>query len=225
MSILSPATQPQAILFDWDNTLVDTADLIYDSMNHVLISFDLPPWSREEAKRRIQFSAREGLPTLFGDRWEEALNRYRTYYYAQHLISLKPLQGAVSLLETLRHHKIPLGIVSNKTGSAVRKEVDHLKWTSYFSSVLGSGDAVNDKPSPDMAIMALAQMNIQPSQQVWFVGDAPTDWACADATGCYAIPFGDFHEHGEHAFKYDRGVKECAELERMIKTISRSNHS
>lgn len=208
---------PQAILFDWDNTLADTADLIYESMNHVLVSFGHLPWTRAEAKRRIQCSAREGLPALFGNRWEEALARYRAYYYSQHLQTLKPLKGAGSLLNTLRDHKIPTAVISNKNGITLRKEVDFLNWTPYFITVLGSGDAEKDKPSPDMALMALDKMNIPPSQKVWLVGDAPVDWACADASGCCAIPFGDFHDHGETALKYPYGVRECAELEEMIR--------
>lgn len=207
---LRPQGMPQAVLFDWDNTLVDTFDLIFASINHVLSRFERPLWTRQQAVEKIQASAREGLPSLFGDQWEEALKCYRDFYRAQHLECLKPLEGAKSLLNTLQQVDIPLGIVSNKNGETLRKEVTHLGWDSYFLSVVGSGDAVRDKPSADIALLALEQMNIPLSPEIWFVGDAPIDWECAKALGCLPIPIGYHHRESRD---YAHAVSSCNDIE------------
>lgn len=204
-----PNGQPQAILFDWDNTLVDTFDLILASINHALARFDKPLWTMAEAKQRIQGSAREKLPILFGDHWEEAMHCYASFYREQHLNCLKPLEGAEALLKTLQSLEIPVGLVSNKNGSTLRKEVDHLAWQSYFVTVIGAGDAARDKPSPDIALLALQNMNVQPSQNIWLIGDAPVDWQCAEAAGCLPITMGDDHPESQD---YPHGASDCFEL-------------
>lgn len=204
-----PEGLPQAILFDWDNTLVDTFDLIFDAINHVLNTFEKPLWTREQAIERIQASAREGLPSLFGDQWENALHCYRDFYRAKHLDCLKPTTGAKALLDTLQKANIPLGIVSNKGGELLRKEVTHLGWDSYFLAIVGSKDAPHDKPAPDMAILALEKMTISSSNNVWLIGDAPVDWECAEALGCLPIPIGDHHKESQN---YPYAVSNCEDI-------------
>ena len=41
--------RPRALLFDWDNTLVDNWDVITDAMNAVYDAFGMPRWTIEEA--------------------------------------------------------------------------------------------------------------------------------------------------------------------------------
>ena len=63
---------PAAIIFDWDNTLVDTWPVIHDSMNTTLKHLGYQLWSIEETKERVRRSLREAFPELFGDKWEIA---------------------------------------------------------------------------------------------------------------------------------------------------------
>ena len=44
MSVILPP--PQAILFDWDGTLIDNWDAILAAINEALAAFDMPIWSR-----------------------------------------------------------------------------------------------------------------------------------------------------------------------------------
>ena len=54
--------RPRALLFDWDNTLVDNWDVITDAMNAVYDAFGMPRWTIDEAKARIRSSMRDSLP-------------------------------------------------------------------------------------------------------------------------------------------------------------------
>ncbi|MEK9930797.1 MAG: HAD hydrolase-like protein, partial [Rhodospirillaceae bacterium] len=63
---------PRAILFDWDNTLVDTWGVIHDSMNVTLKHMGQNQWTIEETRKNVRKALREAFPELFGDRWEEA---------------------------------------------------------------------------------------------------------------------------------------------------------
>jgi phosphoglycolate phosphatase len=71
---------PKVILFDWDNTLVDTAPLVLQSLNHTFTQLGLPVWSEEEARERGQHSGREAFPTLFGEQWQKAQYIFYEYY-------------------------------------------------------------------------------------------------------------------------------------------------
>ena len=63
---------PTAVVFDWDNTLIDTLPLIADANNHLRRNFGLPEWSLHEVYLNTQHVGRAGLQHHYGDRWEEA---------------------------------------------------------------------------------------------------------------------------------------------------------
>ena len=84
---------PRAILFDWDNTLVDNWGVIAEAMNAVFAAFDMPPWTLAETKARTRASLRDGFPRLFGERAKEAGRIFSDYFAARHLESLRGNAG------------------------------------------------------------------------------------------------------------------------------------
>jgi phosphoglycolate phosphatase len=179
-----------AILFDWDNTLVDSWDLIFHTYNKTLVQFGLKPWKKDFAQENMQHSGRESFPKIFGDKAKDAQAFFYQTFEENHLSALKPLPEVSDLLDYLKEKMIPMGIVSNKRGTILRKEVNHLGWQDYFGSVVGAGDARRDKPAAEPALLALKGLNVLPSLDVWFVGDMPVDWMCATAAGCRSIAIG-----------------------------------
>ena len=93
-------TRPRAILFDWDNTLVDSWTTIHEALNAVMAAMEKPLWSLRETKERVRLSLRESFPLHFGDRWEEAR---RIYLDAQ----TRSLLGAVDCSSIERPHSNP----------------------------------------------------------------------------------------------------------------------
>jgi phosphoglycolate phosphatase len=179
--------RPKAIIFDWDNTLVDTWPTIHEATNHCRRAMGHEPWTLEETKARTRLSLREAFPLLFGDRWEEAREIYLTQYAAIHLERMCPLPGCLDMLEALAAAGIYLGVVSNKTGDVLRREAEHLGWSRLFGAIVGAGDAVRDKPAPEPVLLALAAGGISPGEDVWFVGDTATDIECAIAASCVPV--------------------------------------
>jgi phosphoglycolate phosphatase len=181
---------PTAILFDWDNTLVDNWKCIFYAINDTLLAFDLEPWTEEVAITNIQHSGREAFPRLFGDRAKEAQKFFYKLIEDDTLQGLTAMPDAQSLLEILTKKGMPMAVVSNKSSLFLRKEVNHLGWLDYFGALVGAGDASQDKPAADPILLALQLLNVPVSDQVWMVGDAPVDWDCAIAAGCQPIAFG-----------------------------------
>ncbi len=180
-------SRPKAVLFDWDNTLIDSWPVLLDAANRTFQTFDMPLWTLEEAKRNIARSLRDAFPAMFGERWEEARDVYHRSFAAIHLERLTPLPGAEELLEGLAEQGIPLAVVSNKTGHFLRSEAERLGWSRFFLSLVGAADAARDKPAPDPVFLALEAIEIPPSREVWFVGDGKIDVDCAINAGCLPI--------------------------------------
>ncbi len=185
------AARPRAILFDWDNTLVDTWLTIHEALNHVMLAMDKPSWSLAETRARVRLSLRESFPLHFGDRWEEARGIYLERFSAIHLQRLTPLTGCAEMLEGLAGEGICLGVVSNKTGALLRREADQLGWSRYFGRMVGAGDAAADKPDPAPVRLALESCGVDAGAEVWFVGDTGVDIECAGNAGCISVLLGD----------------------------------
>ena len=100
------------------------------------------------------------------------------------------MPGAEALLAALREAQIPMGIVSNKLGDLLRREVAHLGWSDYFFGIVGAQDAEFDKPHPAPIHLLLEKAGIEAGPAVWLVGDTDIDIRAALAAGCSALLVG-----------------------------------
>lgn len=185
-----PRKVPKAILFDWDNTLVDTWRTVFEAINAAREAVNRPPFTVEEFWQRPHHSMRDTAVELFGDHMEKGMQVFYETIEKSHLQSLSVLEGADALLNSLKNLGIYVGVVSNKDGHHLRKEVGHLGWDSHFSRVVGARDTSADKPSPIPVFAALQDSTIVPSHDVWFVGDSIVDVLCARKSGCVPIVVG-----------------------------------
>jgi len=184
---MSDLTAPSAILFDWDNTLVDNWASIAGALNATLLAFDQPTLTEGEVRGMVRHSMRDSFPTMFGDRWGEARDIFYASFRANHLETLKPLTGVSDLLQDLMDLDVLLGIVSNKGGDYLRREIEHLDWGGFFHRAVGAGDAAIDKPAVEPVDMALEGSGVGRSKAVWFVGDAAVDLECGIRAGCTPV--------------------------------------
>ena len=187
-SVSSPRVlRPQAILFDWDNTLVDSWVTIHEALNFLMAAMGRPLWTIDETRERVRLSLRNAFPRIFGERWEEARDIYLDRFRAIHLQRLTALPERDELLAKLSGEGIFLGVVSNKTGSILRREADHIGWSALFGSIVGAGDAPFDKPDAAPIRLALGSSGITAGEAVWFVGDTGIDMECAHNAGCVPV--------------------------------------
>lgn len=185
-----PHKRPKAILFDWDNTLVNTWETVFNAINIARKAVDKLPFTIEEFWERPHRSLRDTAEEIFGEHFEKGERIYYETVGKTHLQGLSILEGADALLNNLKTLGIYVGVVSNKDGHHLRKEVNHLGWAPYFHQVIGARDTEEDKPSPLPVLAALKNSMIVPSHDVWFVGDSIVDVHCARASGCVPIVVG-----------------------------------
>ena len=221
----APSRLPRAVIFDWDNTLIDSWAVIEASVNVTLEAMGHQPWTSEEIRDRVRHSLRNAFPPLFGDRWEEARTIYYDHFAANHIAQLRALPGAGDLLEALHGHGVYLAVVSNKTGRFLREEAEALGWSRYFGRLVGAADAPADKPAVEPVTMALEPADL-PHHEAWFVGDADIDMECAHAAGCVPVLVsegdGDFSRFPP-ALRVDSCVTLCDLVRRLGGAISDTN--
>ena len=189
-----PQLRPAVLLYDWDNTLVDGWDAITAALNAVFSEFSHPLWSVADTRNRVRVALRESFPVMFGDRWELARDLFYDTLERDHLRHVKPMPGAQALLAAGAGW--PQGVVSNKAGAFLRREVTYLGWDRFFGPVVGAGDAVADKPAPAPLLLALRQIGHSADPSVWYVGDTTLDMQAARAAGVTAVLIGDAAHDG-----------------------------
>jgi phosphoglycolate phosphatase len=187
-------TAPKAILFDWDNTLVNTWPVIHEALNKTFAETGRELWPMAMVKEKVARSMRDSFPLVFGENWQAAGEIYQRNFRAIHLERLEALKDAVAMLDYLVQQPVYLAVVSNKKGVNLRKECDHLGWGKYFSKLIGADDTPRDKPAPEPVLAGLEGSGIAPGPDVWFVGDSPIDMECAHATGCVPVWYGELPE-------------------------------
>lgn len=214
---------PSAILWDWDNTLVDAWAGVQAGMNAALRGFGLPEWSLDEVRARARLSLRDAFPSIFGTDWQRARDLFYAEVHARHLELLAPLPGTAAALDAAAAW--PLGVVSNKQGPILRAEAAHLGWAGRFGAVVGAGDAAADKPAAAPVLMALERLGIVPGPLVWFVGDTGVDMQAARAAGCTAVLLGDAeHDGGVAALKPDYAFEDGHVLADHLRGLAKIPH-
>ena len=138
--------RPAAIVWDWDNTLVDGWAAIAAGLNAAFAAFGLPRWSVEEVRARVRRSLRESFPEVFGAEWERARDIFYAEVRARHLRVLSPMPGAAEALRAGAALGVPMAVNSNKQGPLLRAEAAHLGWAELFRAAgrrrgRGSGQA------------------------------------------------------------------------------------
>lgn len=213
--------RPKAVIFDWDNTLIDSWTTIHAALFETFEAMGHTPWTLEETRERVRYSMRESFPALFGDRWQEAGAIFYAAFEKLHIETLQPLPGAADMLAGLHGNGICLAVVSNKTGRYLREEARHLDWMPYFHKVVGAGDASRDKPAEEPVHLALEGSAVEPGAQVWFVGDSGIDMEIAHRTGCVPVLIRQEERLGEEFVQFQPRVRfdSCIELASCVSTL------
>jgi phosphoglycolate phosphatase len=186
--------RPSVLLYDWDNTLVDGWAGITAALNAAFTAFGHALWTVEDTRNRVRAALRESFPIMFGDEWERARDIFYETLTHQHLSHVKPMDGVFDLLEA--GIAWPQGVVSNKAGKFLRREVVHLGWSRFFGPVIGAGDATADKPDPAPIHLALSQLGRTADCSVWYMGDTALDMQAARAAGVTAVLVGNADHDG-----------------------------
>ncbi|MBQ4874850.1 MAG: HAD family hydrolase [Rickettsiaceae bacterium H1] len=181
---------PEAIIFDWDNTLVDVQSSLDFALEQTMIEMK---YDAKQVKndRKSYTSRNKFLQGKFKNGWKKANEIYDKYIKLSPVGGVSLFKHAKEVLDFAVDNQILMVIVSNKFGTDLRSEIAQLKLSDYFVSIIGSGDTNEDKPSAIPAQKALAEVRLKLSKKIWFVGDSISDMECARKLGVLRVFYGE----------------------------------
>jgi phosphoglycolate phosphatase len=163
------------LIFDMDGTLVDSSDVIANSINHIRKHIGLETMSKETILTNINDPKINGNNFFYNDTYfdDEMTQKFNKYYNENCIKDLKLFDGVDSLLKDLQkdYHLV---IATNTPTSLAKKMLQYLQVSHYFQLIVGSDMVQKPKPHPDMLLYILKNMNIQ-QKETLFIGDSKKD--------------------------------------------------
>ena len=173
----------KVVLFDWDGTLFDVFDFLYDTYTAVFRRYGLTPWRRQDYRNRFRSDWRGLLKEMGLAPHEDAL--ISLWDQNKSSASLRMHRQAKHVLSRL-HEDVTLGIVSAAPAAVLARELKQQGVADLFDVVVAYEDTDAHKPDPLPLTHALTQLNTLPAQAV-YVGDMAEDIQAAHAAGTTAV--------------------------------------
>ncbi|MEM2226340.1 MAG: HAD family hydrolase [Candidatus Bathyarchaeia archaeon] len=176
-----------AIIFDLDGTLVDSMEIVHETLNLILRDLGLRGVSREEmaeiAGMRLSDILAMRAPWLDHRAAEEGEERFKAIYSTS---QLRLIPGAKEAMEWLRSQGIRMGLVTTTPKGPALEVIERLGIADYFSIVVAVEDVERPKPHPDGPLKASRSLGVDP-RYCAFVGDSPNDIKAGKAAGTRTI--------------------------------------
>jgi len=179
-----------AVLFDLDGTLVDTAPDMVAALHAVLASEGQQPLDYELARSYVSHGAAGLIGLAFPDVDDDNRERLRLQFlerYARDVcVNSIVFPGLGDLVDRLDALRLPWGVVTNKPARLTQPLLAALGIGRRASCVV-SGDTIPQrKPDPAPLLLACEQTGIAPERSV-YVGDAARDIEAGRAAGMLTI--------------------------------------
>lgn len=177
----------QAVLFDLDGTLVDTAPDLGYALNlqrerhglAFLPETTIRPYASHGSRGLLEI----GFGLLPTDASFEAMRTEYLDLYTQ-VMTRQPVlfAGMAEALQAIEQRGLRWGIVTNKPRRFTMPMVEHMGLDIRAGAVISGDDAPQPKPSPQTLLLACERMAIDP-QTVLYIGDAERDIQAGKAAG------------------------------------------
>jgi pyrophosphatase PpaX len=177
----------EAVLFDFDGTVVDTVEQSTQAFESTFDSFGLPQKSRSEIKATYGLTLARcyeilvpGFPNI------EELCTNHNKFQAEHpeLVSSYP-----NMEETLSYFKelgLKIGVVTSRGRGSCLGLLESTGLLKYMDTVVTRNDCTLQKPNPEPVQMALNNLNI-PFHNAVMVGDSGMDILAGKAAGTITV--------------------------------------
>lgn len=213
----------QAVLFDLDGTLVDSAPDLALAVERMRAMRGLPPLSLTRYRPHASAGARGMLRIAFGvipqDDGYEGLKREFLCEYRQCLLhNTVCFDGVAVLLSALERAGLPWGIVTNKAQELTELVLAGLPILAGAGAVICGDTLPQAKPHPAPLLEAARRLGIAPSECL-YVGDDERDIVAGRAAGMFTVVarYGYLGESGDTShWAADEEVNSPAEVLKLL---------
>lgn len=184
---------PQAILFDLDGTLADTAPDLAGAVNQLRIARGLEPTDYELLRPTASAGARGLIGAAFGltpqdAEYPELRDAFLKNYEQSIAVESRLFDGVTELLAQLQAEGIVWGIVTNKVSYLTDRLAPQIG-LDHAACVISGDTASHPKPHPAPLFEAAKRIGIDP-EHCWYVGDDLRDIQAGQAAGMTTIAAG-----------------------------------
>jgi len=180
---------PEAVLFDLDGTLIDSAPDLLAALDHVLADLGRPAADRRQLREHVSRGAagllEAGLPEWrrWGEKQREEVRGQLLDFYAEHCWDRSaPFDGVEGLLSDLQSRHVPMGIVTNKISRFAEPLLERAGWSERFVCLVTGDRVARPKPDPEPVLKACRALDVSPARTL-FVGDDRRDVLAGRAAG------------------------------------------
>jgi phosphoglycolate phosphatase len=218
--------RPQAVLFDLDGTLIDSAADLAAAVNDLLAGDGFGPLGVAQVRSMIGDGIRKLVERAYaacGERLSatalDARHVGMMRSYRRHLTTLTTLMpGVLEVVPALRREGTRLAVITNKPEAFSQQILEHFDLWPSIDLVVGGDSSLPRKPAPDMLLYALTRFGVAPGQAI-MVGDGPADIAAAKAAGVPSVAVeGGYTSVPASELGADRVISSLAELAEGIAT-------
>ncbi|MDJ0992065.1 MAG: phosphoglycolate phosphatase [Dinoroseobacter sp.] len=178
----------EAVVFDLDGTLVDSAPDMADALNATMAEVGLAPFSLAEATSFVGSGAlillKRALAARGVTEFDPAQMRDRFVEIYEDKLDGKtaPFPGVVEMLQRLQFAGVPMGLCTNKPEGPARAVCAALGLSPFFKVIVGGDTLPVLKPDPSPLLHACTGLGAAPEATL-YVGDSDVDYATAKAAG------------------------------------------
>lgn len=183
----------KAVIFDLDGTLSDTIASIKYCGDMTLAAFGYRPFTEQQYKYFVGDGAanlvRRALSAA-GDKelvnFQEAFTLYREIFRENCMYQVKPYDGILQLLHSLKERDVKLAVLSNKPHAETVSVVETLFGRECFDCIQGQKADVAIKPSPEGVYQILDQLKVK-GVDILYLGDTATDMRTGKNAGVFTV--------------------------------------
>lgn len=173
----------ELIIFDMDGTLIDSGNVITNTINFVRSHLGLEVIEKNLMLEQLNNPDINSAEYFYGTKefTPEQTALFSEYYDKHCITDIVLYDGIKEMLESLEKHFI-LTVATNASRDFAVKMIEHLNIKHHFDLVVGATCVKRSKPHPDMIIKTLNEYNIHTSKAI-LIGDSHKDKRAAHAAG------------------------------------------
>lgn len=184
----------QAIVFDFDGTILDTELADYQAWNETFqeygASMALALWQEQIGTVSTDFDPHRLLEEQIGMLLDRQVLREKRRKRLLELVAIEAVKpGVVSLITQAQQAGIRLGVASSGTRDWVEGHLATHGLRQHFSVVRTSADVQRVKPDPELYLSTLAVLGVEPCQAL-AIEDSRNGMLAAKRAGmhCLVVP-------------------------------------
>jgi phosphoglycolate phosphatase len=178
----------ELLVFDWDGTLVDSAQHIVDSLLAACVDLRIPPPAAERARYVIGLGLKDAmeylLPDLSASEYPRLADRYRIHYLAGDA-RVVPFSGVPEGIAGLNASGYLLGVATGKSRRGLDRALQDTALERLFHASRCADEGF-PKPHPEMLQVLMELLNVAPERTL-MIGDTTHDLEMARNAGVPAL--------------------------------------